>query len=770
MELHKEVSLSQSLLREYSSLRNDWATQAKDSEMFAEGAQWEKADVLALKEAGQVPIVVNCIFPAVEQATAMLTTNKPRFSSTGKEDSDAKVGKIFSELMSYIWDISDGNSELKQVIKDAYVKGQSYLQIYFDPNEDFGKGEIFIKSIDPYDVFIDPNSKEKFLEDSANILVAKLITKEQVLRMYPELQGNNSDGSAIIDSLVQSTENMHPSTMNYGAEGQTYEVMDLYHKSYQLIDRYTKVKLPTFKLILEDNNYEKVVEDANELQQIFEKTVFISQDEQGTRTYVIDDEKVAGATDMYNKTGGQFYYIQDQNGQPQLQTGNPQEVGQQQAEQMMQDPNVQMAIQQGQMQPPNGMPMGYMQGSYTQLYPATFKDLIENQIITLSTIYQNRIKRVLSIGNYLVYNNIMGKLSTYPIKRLVFRHNRSPYPQSDVMAVKGLQQYINKIRSLIVAHAQNNTNIKIMVPKGSVNAKEFEKKLRKAGSALLEVDMELGVPQPLYPQPLPNELYKNEADARRDIQEILGIYPFMQGDNNNAPDTYKGTVALDEFANRRIKSRKDDIEAMLNQLGKIAVEFIQMFYTDYKVFRLLRPNNIERSTAINVPIYDDVTKEYKGKINDVTIGQYDIIVVSGSMLPSNRWSMLEYYQNLYKEGIIDQVEVLKKTEVADMEGVLERFGHIQQMQQQLQQLSEENKNLKGDMQTLQRQNVNLLQKNEVVNFQHQVGVQSDKVKQSQIMYSERLNDSQKLHNQKLDLELKKIQIAGKELTKKRKNK
>ena len=41
----------------------------------------------------------------------------------------------------------------------------------------------------------------------------------------------------------------------------------------------------------------------------------------------------------------------------------------------------------------------------------------------------------------------------------------------------------------------------------------------------------------------------------------------MQGDQGAAPTTYKGTIALDEFGQRRIRSKKDDIEAMLNQLG-----------------------------------------------------------------------------------------------------------------------------------------------------------------------------------------------------------
>ena len=44
---------------------------------------------------------------------------------------------------------------------------------------------------------------------------------------------------------------------------------------------------------------------------------------------------------------------------------------------------------------------------------------------------------------------------------------------------------------------------------------------------------------------------------------------------------------------------------------------------------------------------------------------------------------------LYQAGLIDQIELLKQTDVADMEGVLERSGQMQQLQQQLQMQDEE---------------------------------------------------------------------------------
>ena len=245
------------------------------------------------------------------------------------------------------------------------------------------------------------------------------------------------------------------------------------------------------------------------------------------------------------------------------------------------------------------------------------------------------------------------------------------------------------------------------------------------------------------PVPLPNELYKNEADARADIERILGIYALMQGDGGSAPPTYKGTVAMDEYGQRRIKSKRDDIEEGLNQLARVVVGLIQYVYKDEKVMRLMQPNNMPKEVVMNSPIYDDFGN-YMGKINDITIGKYDVIVTSGSTLPSNRWARFEYYMQLHQAGLIDQIEVLKQTDVADMEGVLERSGQMKQLQGQVQGQQEEIKRLKGDLQTAQRESLHDRKRVEVKEFEKKLAKAEAKVEMAQKLYSTRLADELKM--------------------------
>ena len=194
------------------------------------------------------------------------------------------------------------------------------------------------------------------------------------------------------------------------------------------------------------------------------------------------------------------------------------------------------------------------------------------------------------------------------------------------------------------------------------------------------------------------------------------------------------------YAQRRIKSKLDDIDAMLNQMGKVVVKLIQQTYTDEKVIRLMKPDGTTSETTMNEPMYDDFTGEVLGRINDVTIGQYDLIVVSGSTLPSNRWARFDYYMNLYEKGIIDQQEVLEQTEVADTEGVLKRTSIIAQLQSQVQQQEEQIKNLEGDLQTAQRESVSDRKRVEIEKFKTKLTDSANKTQKASQLYEARLND------------------------------
>ena len=709
-EKNPEVKLSEELLAEYASIRTKWARQAVEDSEFRNGMQWTKEQVNSLRKRAQEPLVVNVIYPAVEQAKAMLTANAPRFQSTGREGSDVKTGQIFSDLMSWVWENSKGNTELKEAIDDYYVKGMGCMIVYHDPQADFGKGDVFVKAIDPLDVYIDPSSQDPYSRDASNIIVSKLYSEAQLISMYPGME-------EIIRRATEVTVAPQTESLRHGLEDQVVSkeeisaqrILSKEDREIEVIERYSKIKVPHYRVFDPQLNDEKIltIEEYQEYSQKIGYKVYNKKDQR----VVTDDKEVETYKEIEKEYGTVFHLAL-----------NP--VTQEQV--MMQGEETPSAIE----------------GSTTIIEQRTFAELMETGDLLVNEISLTRIKQVVSAGGEILFINGL-PIEDYPVVTIMNTHNRNPYPLSDVRMVKGLQSYINKIRSLIVAHASSSTNVKLLIPRGSMNKQQLEEEWGRAGTAVIEFDPELGQPIVAGPIPLPNELYKNEADAKADIERILGIYALMQGDPSAMPQTYKGTLAIDEYGQRRIKSKRDDIEEGINQLARLVVQLIQATYTSMKVLRLLQPNHKPKEIKINEPVYDDISGQFLGKLNDVTVGKYDVLVVSGSTLPSNRYARFEYYMELYKSGIIDQIEVLKQTDVANVEDVLNRSSKMSQLTRQVEGQSKQIKDLQGDLQTARRELVHARQRVEVEKFKTELEQSSNRADMASKLYAARTDDELK---------------------------
>ena len=92
------------------------------------------------------------------------------------------------------------------------------------------------------------------------------------------------------------------------------------------------------------------------------------------------------------------------------------------------------------------------------------------------------------------------------------------------------------------------------------------------------------------------------------------------------------------------------------------------------------------------------------------------MIVAGSTLPSNRWALLETYLQMHERGLVDDIAVLRATEIPDAEEILERNGIMKQQAAALQQHAEQIASLQGDLQTWEREAMHSKQKAELEKF------------------------------------------------------
>ena len=715
-----EAVFSQEKYQELKSTSQTWRDEMLEDNDFFLGAQTSIKQNELNKKRKQKSFNVDVIFQAVEQAVALLTSNRPRFSCTGTEDSDTRIAGVIAAIMQFIWHLNHATQKLKQIIKEYYVGSVGWAHVYWNPYLLNGKGDIAIDTIDAKRVYVDSNAKDFFWQDAGHMIVETDLTSEMMQITYnmtlEELQQFETSSQTIESSTRVSEFNSGSANLNASPV-----------PIYKRLDRYSRVKEMMFILGKEDERFEMIIDPRQFEQRVRNMTCIVSSTARATN-YFVAPRNVSNIAKLLSMYGETFHEVQME---------DPANPGQMKTELMS-------GIENQVDYPPGVTPVP---NSTTYLKLITMYDAIMKGQVKVSKRLLDRIKHVASIGNKVLFQNII-PTSHHVLIPLINNFDRTIYPVGDVRRVKREQEFINSLRQIEVVHAGKIANFKIAYPEGRYKEEDLVAKFNDPTKPFLPYDAEMqsaGL-QVVAPPPLPNQFYLLEQQARKNIQERLGIFNMQAGDPTDAPSTYKGTVALDEYAQRRIKSKKDDVEEFLNQIGKVVVDFIQYYYTDSRVINIVSPNDKPMTITLrNDSRLDNLYENNEFRINDITVGQFDLVVVSGSTLPSNRWAQLEVYTELYKLGLLDQETTLQKTEVANVEQVMERIGIINQLKSMLAQAQEQIKKLSGDQQTMERELMHAKRDKDMTIFQKNLESEEVKAAAARMIYENTLKMMKKAH-------------------------
>ena len=350
--------------------------------------------------------------------------------------------------------------------------------------------------------------------------------------------------------------------------------------------------------------------------------------------------------------------------------------------------------------------------------------LIKAELLEIIEVVQTRIKVSCTVGEILLYEQILNT-DIYPIIPVPNIWTGTPYPKSDISKVQDSQRLLNKLFSLTLSHAQASAGLKLLVPEGSVDDLGQLEQDWARPNAVIPYNPEFGAPHFPAPQSLSGEFYNLISRIEHYIDLSFGIPELMQGFKESAPETVRGTAMLAEMGETRGKSKLRDIEGSLTRLGRSIYNLSKGHYTYAKTFRIIQPNNDITEFTVN-NMYDDKSQEVNAIVNDITIGHYDVRIISGSTLRSNRVAEYNMYLEAFKMNLVDDVEVLKKTEIFDKEGVLQRKGQMAQMQSYIKQLEEQLKKLSGDLQTAERETMSSRKRAETEKFKSRLNeIQND---------------------------------------------
>jgi hypothetical protein len=250
----------------------------------------------------------------------------------------------------------------------------------------------------------------------------------------------------------------------------------------------------------------------------------------------------------------------------------------------------------------------------------------------------------------------------------------NPMPEGEVEHLKGLSMERNKRRSLLIHHATTSSNSKWLVQDGSTPEKEFENKAGRPG-AVLYWRRGYEKPEPVYPLPLPEVLHYLEQQSDRDIQEVSGSFGISQGDPKEAPQRWGSLLAMDEYGGRRPALKQRQMDDALSALGQSTLDLCQVTMTEEQVIRVVGADGRARQTLLNSGNGEQVW-------NDVSKGKWTVIVKGASTAPSNREARFMKALEMKREGIYDDIAVLKYMDDPEADQIIQRKSALAQAAQQ----------------------------------------------------------------------------------------
>ena len=676
--------------RANSTHRRKWQFTSQKGFDFYLDEQLTKDESDSLKESGMPNFTINRVLPIIEIMKYFVTAQNPRWKAVGVTGDDADIAQMHSDISESCWYLSNGKSLYSQIILDSLTKGVGYFLIDIDQDADMGKGEVVFKRIEPYDVFVDPMSRDFLFRDAGFITIRKNVSRTQLKNLFPEFarkiqKAGPGSGSGVTETLSlrdrEESKNIQIEdiSLGIGPDGADEDIIAYY-------ETYEKIKKPYI------NAYIKSPPDDVEMREI-QKSIDVEIQEFAAEMQVQLEEKKMQIQQALQS--GEIIPDRAQLELEKAEKDTAEAIERQQQLLQSQAEELRSKIEQ------------------TIIPEEDFKELMKqpefaDKVVDSVKFYENRIKLCCSVGDDTFLYEYELPITEYPIVPIPYLYSGTPYPMSAVMPLIGKQQEINKAHQIMIHNANLASNLRWLYEEGSVDEEEWERYSSSPG-ALLKYRQGFNPPTPVMPAAINNAFYTITQEGKSDSEYISGVPSAMMGFTQEQPETYRGLLANDEFGTRRLKAWMGSIvEPALEHLGKCFQMISQNHYTIDKVFRLIQPEagqkegGQEKEVRVNIPIYNDYGKAI-GKWHDYAAGKFDIRIVAGATMPLNRWALLEEYFRWFQAGLIDDIAMIGETDIRNKERIIERKSLYSQLQSQLQQMQEAVKDKDGTIETLTRQ-------------------------------------------------------------------
>ena len=437
-----------------STTRSQWEYINQKGCDFANDNQVTAEERTMLEEQGMPTFTINRIMPVVEMLNFYATANRPRWQAVGVEGSDTDVAAVFSDIADYVWDLSDGVSLYANCINDAITKSVGYLLVTVDQDSDDGMGDVRIIQPDPFDIFIDPKSRDMLLRDASYVIIRKVLPKEHLKKLYPQFKAKISKANS---DIVGFEENY--TEKSFGSSQKDFSFKDIGEsesvtgkgENDQLIEFfecYEKIKIQYINVFYK-------VPLTDEQKQQMQEQVQMQMEEQAKELEVrmLEEQQRLQMALQSGEILQERYDLELEK----LQKGMQQQL-QQMQQQLMKDMQDRMETIENAI---------ITKKEFDILVK---EDKFKETVVEAIPFYQNRIELSCVVGDVTLYKKVLPEgIREYPLVPFHYKWTGTPYPISAVSPLVGKQQEINKSHQILVHNASLGSSLRWMYEEGSVD-------------------------------------------------------------------------------------------------------------------------------------------------------------------------------------------------------------------------------------------------------------------------------------------------------------
>ena len=216
-----------------------------------------------------------------------------------------------------------------------------------------------------------------------------------------------------------------------------------------------------------------------------------------------------------------------------------------------------------------------------------------------------------------------------------------------VRAAKDPQRLLNFMKTAVVETVALAPKAKHLVAYGSDTG--FENEWDSANIASLtrlhynskgDDGEDLPPPIPIPPPPVPDGFLTVAENAHNDLQRVLGMFdPAMNAPGNQSGKALNSMQQQSDMSNYHLY---DNLTRSIKHTGRIVLDWIPTYYGKRRVMRIIGDDGKPDMVTIN----DD---QAVGKIeNDLTVGEYDVVMETGPGYNSKREQASEMLSQLAK--------------------------------------------------------------------------------------------------------------------------